>query len=663
MLFVRDLTPNQTLVLLGDNDQRWDVDGGLGRKRLTSGEIVLERWTVQWVPPTTAEGPELSVTYKKSIVVFRSLFTLTRLLPAWKLRKRLAKSKLIGNSLKVNCRINACRKDLPHMDTRILLADPVVIGEKPRIETHDFHNIETPAGKFCTRVEYRSECNFRIDDSEALLSSQFLTSDRTVGSDRPPSSLSSDTARRLARSGSSFSNNPMILHASGSNQSINNPLIDIRSGSSLSLMRPERRPSATFIQPFKTPSLSASPSIDQVDSSPRSLARTPSSVSIDRLNARGGTYSQVQRNPSSLGESTGFSLSGSPRNPSQPPQLIKRYSSSFGQRSTSFSGRRRPSQASDSAIQPESGGSRGSSRSPSTLLQLNESEDDDLAAFVKLLDSRKPLTGSQFKLENSMSSKLLANSTVQRTKFELSQYQELKDSHAALTESLIQSVMLHNTVSSQTGYRKLSPSIGLSHTNATSHGVPVSPHTPTIPSRLSESSVIPRSLPSVKADHVVEGDVTRDATDPIARAVDIPLPLSPRITARTRSSSFNERNHNFTHETAYERKKSLSLDSGESHGVQPRTHTELSMSVEEATFPIQEQRPSSGQLFLPSVLSPNRNRFPSGDASSSTGIVGQSDTVLHHGDAASGRDPVSTGQTTDDDELFFAMSDLHLKFS
>lgn len=596
---------------------------------------MLERWKVDW-QSTASDPPELSVTYKKSIVVFRSLFALARLLPAWKLRKKLAKSKLVGNSLRVTCRIGSDQTSLAVSDTKIALTGAIVQGQEPRLERHAFHSVETPAGKFCTSVEYRSDCNFRIDDSEALLSSQFLTSDRRVSFNRSQASFSSDSPRRNPRQGSSLGNNYLTMQTSGSNNSLTYTSSgEGRGGSSPSMTRPERRQSATYIQPFKTPSLSASPSLEHMVKPAHSLTRTSSAISMDRL--RSGVYTQSQRNPNSLTDSIGVPLSGSPRAPAaMPPQLIKRYSSSFGQRSSSFSSRRRLSHTSDFANQPDSSGSRGSSRSPSTLLQFDESEDDDLASFVKLLDSRAPLTGTQFRSDTGGSSKHMSASMVQKTRSELSKYQDLKGSHAALTESLMHSVIAQ------------SPPVEAGSSRAAAYQPspfsPMSPHTPSIPSKLSESSVVPRPIP------YTEESSERDSSGPednnaIARAINIPLPLSPRLPARNRATSFDNHGEAFVSTGSIEPKTSVSL--GSTQADQRDLAAAVTDVVESPFRRAPRLSPSSSNRPPQSLLSPQLSRSP--------------EISRHARPTAADTGRAPAGLSTDDDELFFAMSDIHLK--
>lgn len=672
VLLTRDLTSNQTLVLLGDFGQRWDVESGGARRRLASTEIVLERWTVEWEPFTAQDIPELPVTYKKSIVVFRSLFTLTRLLPAWKLRKKLAKSKLTGSALKVVCCIGN-EAQSSDQEARVPLSQPIVHGRESKVERHDFHSIETPAGKLRTSVEYRTECDFRIDDSEALLSSQFLTSDEG-GLSRPPSSLPLETAtRRTPRSGSSLTTFQQAMHSSGSNHSL--PYMGAgegRTSSNSSLTRPDRRPSAALIQPFKTPSLSISPSIDPMSGSPRHLPRTQSSVSIDRINARGSGYQQPQRIPSSLNDSTGFSLSGSPRKPGQPPQLIKRYSSSFGQRSGSFSSRRRTSQASDSVIQHGSSGSRASSRSPSTLLQSNEDE-DELGDFVKMLDTRRPLTGSQFRDDTTKESSILSESMIHRTRSELSRFQRLKETHASITDSLINTTLLRNDMSTEISRppRRSSSIPTLSDEGQPSPlGKSIPSHIPAIPSRLSESSIMPRASVAHARGESASGLPLRESLSPEQNigAVNIPLPLSPHLQPRQRSTSCRSQSANSTHEFDQSTKISTSLDSMASLSHKSNLATPIKQREIDRASIAGAHTSSSTHSHASFGVSSTRGRFAARGRSYSSSSQ-QMDNSLPFS-TKERRTELSQGETNrsgataaEDDDLFFAMSDIHLKSS
>lgn len=100
VLDTADLTPNQVLVLSTPTCQRIRVDGhpsGIASPRVQRTNVVLERWTLQLVPPFPAVPPELPSVYKQAIILFRSLYTLVRALPAWGLHRRLVRRRAGGN--------------------------------------------------------------------------------------------------------------------------------------------------------------------------------------------------------------------------------------------------------------------------------------------------------------------------------------------------------------------------------------------------------------------------------------------------------------------------------------------------------------------------------------------------------------------------------------
>lgn len=97
LLVIPELTNNQVLVQNSPNSSRAQVEP-------TPTHILLESWLCCFIPSESSSsdvaGPSsgelalagdvaLPTVYKHSISVFRSLYTLLRVLPAWKLCKRL----------------------------------------------------------------------------------------------------------------------------------------------------------------------------------------------------------------------------------------------------------------------------------------------------------------------------------------------------------------------------------------------------------------------------------------------------------------------------------------------------------------------------------------------------------------------------------------------
>src|SRR5271156_220431 len=103
-LDTRDLTPQQTLILVSSTTgKRLAIDSPSNRW-LRGSEIVLEQWRIDLLTPPKQGAPDLPVVYKKAVVLFRRVYTEARLLPVWRLKKRLAKVKLT-NTLKLKVRV------------------------------------------------------------------------------------------------------------------------------------------------------------------------------------------------------------------------------------------------------------------------------------------------------------------------------------------------------------------------------------------------------------------------------------------------------------------------------------------------------------------------------------------------------------------------------
>jgi autophagy-related protein 13 len=89
LLSVPDLTNNQVLVHLAHDSSRLRVDP-------TPRHIVLENWLLNFTPSSPeapgdsdADSVAPSTIYKHGIPLFRSIYSLLRLLPSWKLYKKL----------------------------------------------------------------------------------------------------------------------------------------------------------------------------------------------------------------------------------------------------------------------------------------------------------------------------------------------------------------------------------------------------------------------------------------------------------------------------------------------------------------------------------------------------------------------------------------------
>ena len=612
----QDLANNQSLMFHDEYGKKWDVDevvksyieantqGPLQSSPHT--QVVLERWRVQLDSPLQdIPSGELGVilprVYKNSIVLFRTLWTYTHLTPAYNLAKKLSRARSDHSIPKLKYRIYQGSRS-QNTSTIDDLTVPLSEGQRDVTEDYVFESIDSPAGPFSVKMSYRPNCDFRIENSEAVLSSQFMDEDMFKPSLRPNASVRDEgqsirsasrnieigslphTRRKMSEvadpsqaygslstfhnTGPQVSSSPLSALRAAREMNARSPsesppvktLPDNRpaQGSRSSLRSIEgapgtqRRTSVSFM-PFKSPSLSASPSqgdqhlaASPRGSSGRSSALTALAEARNPL-LQAQNLSQARGSPVLPEPLPGSSVSSSPR-------PTPRYSSSFGHRRARLSvggskteddnNSSGKASVTSSTAQPESGvlaeGGNASSGSVHT-------DDDNISDFLKLIDQKKDLKSFQ-----SPASGSVADASTRRTTAALSKFQRLRDSNAALTESMTSSLMLHR--SSSTSSRHLSsvpPMVaGTSTSISTSPGErmsPRTPHTPAIPSRLSANSIIAYNERERSAGRhrLSEGEDTGiqeqiEISPPQSRgtgAIDIPTSPRPFHPSYRRSSS------------------------------------------------------------------------------------------------------------------------------
>ena len=553
-------------------------------------EVILERWTIELKTtgslPSDDFGPTLPTTYKKAIVFFRSIFAATRLLPGWKFSIQ-AGARNSHPALLPQCRIRTSKTKKRGPD---LLRDPID-GRLDPVTDYVFGDLDVPVGRLSTSVTYRNDCSFRIDDSEALLSSRFMGVDENFF--KPSLPQHEKTSRQLPEAGSfrdrraqtdlsdmqqtygslstfhgdgPIGTSPMsalrAVKVPGSDtssppgsfpQTAMEPPSSMPTTSRAQMSRPvvrpdgasSRRPSISF-QPFKAGSLSASPIPRQVDSespaSPHSLTRPNLPPSLTQPRTR-----------TSLTAGMPASLRGGPQPPSTDqivgssprPGSSSRYSSSFTHRrgrlsvgGTSRAGdddqgsSGRQSLAS-SIVQPGSGLLAEAGASSESL----QPEDDNISDFLKALDSKRTL--------KSFEPTKRGESATNRTVAQLSKFHMMKDSNNALGDSMTSSMQMNRSSSSSSRQLTSVPGVSMSASSSPSkpHS-PHTPHTPAIPSRLSENSVADNSTnPSrVSSRHrrpseTVVPEASRESTIRQEGTTAIDIPLSPRLSSYQRRSS------------------------------------------------------------------------------------------------------------------------------
>ncbi|OWO98248.1 autophagy protein Atg [Marssonina coronariae] len=588
-----NLTKNQSLVLVDDQGKRWDVLEALsnssGSRRNT--EVILERWKIELQDSpgerTYDFGSTLPTVYKKCIVFFRSLYATTKFVPAWRFVKSLAKSGSSSGSLRVSCRILSGDAPPSRFDA---LTHPIYELGGPVTTDYELGTTETPVGQFSAEVEYRIDCNFRVDDSEALLSSRFMGADEHFF--QPSLNLRGDNRRGASRTAEVGSlpahrqqrnEDPEPIQAYGSLSTFHgdaphrgsSPISALRAAKTMgsdtsspsqssapksrpmqtskaSLVQTEgiqaaRRPSVSF-QPFKAGPLSSSPGLnnplqyaDPLPQSPQSLPRGGSGIS--------SALSQA-RNRSSLIAGMPATLRGGPVAPpdnvvtsstssSPRPASLARYSSSFTHRRgrSSYGGASKivddeqgssGKQSLSSSVQPSSG-LLADSGAADAGSDSQQTDDDNISDFLKLLDSKKTL--QSFEQPGEAATK--------RTSAQLSKFQSMRESNNALTESMSSSTLLHrSSISSSRQLSSVPPMVAATSMSVSSSpGKPVSPHTPhtpAIPSRLSANSIAdyhePRGLsyqsraaPTAPLEGVGDGDGPNEIG-----TIAIDIPTSPR---------------------------------------------------------------------------------------------------------------------------------------
>ncbi|RDW75070.1 autophagy-related protein 13 [Coleophoma cylindrospora] len=608
-----DFTKNQSLVILDDQGKRWDVQEALNRSggfneggpqpTKINTEVILERWRIELKDVLGDNaydfGSTLPTVYKKCIVFFRSLYTTAKFVPGWRFVKNLAKNRSANSQLRVNCRILTGEAPPSRYDA---LTVPLYESSCPVTTQYLVGTTDTPVGQFSAEVTYRNDCNFRVDDSEALLSSRFMGADEhffqpslatkggiqrsnsktEVGSlpahrhrsddaepgqaygslstfhgAAPPLGSSPISALRAAKTmGSDDGSSP--ADSVPRTRPMQTSRASLRSLEGLNMAR---RPSLSF-QPFKAGSLSSSPGrgnplLHGVDipQSPQSLPRTSGISALAQA-----------RNRSSLTAGMPASLRGGPVVPenmvpstssSPKPTPLSRYSSSFTHRRgrSSFGGTSKfvdddqnssgKQSFSSASAQPGSGiladtGAGGSSGSLQT-------DDENISEFLKLLDSKKTL--QSFEPSGEASTK--------RTSAQLSKFQMMRESNNALTESMSSSTALHRSSSSSSRQLSSVPPMvaATSMSVSSSPGKPISPHTPhtpAIPSRLSANSIAEYSQtyahtrtlshrnrdPEPRLEDVADDDSTNELA---TNAIDIPTSPRPYYQHTRRSSSVAQR--------------------------------------------------------------------------------------------------------------------------
>lgn len=518
------LTQNQSLVIVDDVGRRWDVADSVApesspRSNRAGGryyEVVLERWTIELGDMGRYKASQLNDqlpnVYKKGVLLFRSLYTYARFLPAWKLHKRLSRQPSNAQPLKLRFRI---RQGTPnttrsHKDTLHTPLCPSDLNNPAVAEHHDFAPLLCSAGPLTISIDYRSNVDLSIADAEALLSSRFAGLDAGISARHPGVSAAGrslpggavgaeETAASLQRSrvaGGGAYGSLGTFHATGKRES---PVSALRhravSGASDTAPSPERRVTPQSIPtssagmdylknpPFKAGSVASSPRTHAASPSPSTSAPRPSPLSGTSAHSKRLSLNtlpqQALRNPGGITQDTAIASSGST---SPKPAPVHRYSSSFA-------GRKRWTSTSQSSRAGESATSsgRGSSSSKEKSGQLApeqasgtpgssgsaRTDEDDIAAFISTVERAKDLKAFTTR-------KPAAHNNV----INLSRFKNMSLASSELADEMSSSSLVQTSLTPPS--RRLSNVPGLSTSSSPSR---MQPHAPHVRSRLSTQSI------------------------------------------------------------------------------------------------------------------------------------------------------------------------------
>lgn len=221
-LDLRLLTSSQTVTLKDQDGNQWNVCKG-GKKT----EVMLERWLIELDSSTKhLEAKDMHSSeniYKQLVLLFRYLYTLTKLLPANNLYNRI--KKLANNSDSLY--------SLVHIGTRVLDGSAPILS-KGRVglsrniiatynniinETNFAFHLEqkkitpiiTSFGSLQITVSYRRDCDFHITETDDYFSSSFAASP-TVDSQRRSLVASSSHAKVFTNSERFISVSPKSVY-------------------------------------------------------------------------------------------------------------------------------------------------------------------------------------------------------------------------------------------------------------------------------------------------------------------------------------------------------------------------------------------------------------------------------------------------------------------
>ncbi|KAK3686483.1 autophagy protein 13 [Vermiconidia calcicola] len=536
LLDTTHLAHNQALVIVDENGQRRevmeaspsskDVSPGPTKTGKQYGEVVLERWTVELGDPAGYTSAELNDflpnVYKKGIVLFRSLYSFARFLPAWKLYRKLGRQTGSHQALRMKFRIRQA-EDSAHghryNDTLYTPLCPTEHDSDNIVDSHQFQPLLTPAGPLHISLDYRTNCSFGVADSERLLS--LLLSDfdqpsappagRSAPGDHSSRYGSSVTSRRdqerpkralegygslgtfhgaANKRGSPVSDFRRRAELEESNGTAMQRLNAIKDEDTLTGERKDANILSSFSKKTPSPSFKDGPLYVPRTQKARPSPSPSPSTSYGQPESAIAKYASGPGPFPSIPHSRQSSLNALPQQQLRTPPLPNETavasptssSSSRPKYSTSFPNRKRQSYRSGKAAESNTSSGRGSSDSKEKVGALKEgtpgssgsgrTDSDDIASFISDLERSKDI-------------RFHTPPTNRDNVVNLAKYSSLRDPNAQLAEEMSSSSLFQTSITPPS--RRLSNVPGLSTSSSPSRAL--ASHAPHVRSRLSTHSI------------------------------------------------------------------------------------------------------------------------------------------------------------------------------
>ncbi|OBZ77362.1 Autophagy-related protein 13 [Grifola frondosa] len=142
--------------------------------------ILLETWDLVFTPAHTQQEVFAATMYKHSLTLFRSIFTMLRILPSWKLARRLRRRGAGGRGGNFSIELHVQGPEEGGETVEGILGfgmPPAPTAPAFSTDSHSFPKITHATGCFAFSATYLTSPNFQLESLESVLSSRFLSLD------------------------------------------------------------------------------------------------------------------------------------------------------------------------------------------------------------------------------------------------------------------------------------------------------------------------------------------------------------------------------------------------------------------------------------------------------------------------------------------------------